>query len=571
MNLRRRLQQLENRLGPLGQGETSLDELEQIFCCSRRNIQLILAALVEAGWVTWLPGQGRGNRSHITLLHSFHQLTYEEAQEACQCGQLDQAMALLEEIGSTANFVALLSQMVQQRHCADGIIIPLSSHILELDPAQSNKSSDLHVIDHLYDGLLEVSLVDGSLLPSLAHHWEEREEGYCWYFWIRNGVRFHHGPLLEADDIVRSLNRLRHHSCQHHLLYSHINSVRALSPLKVEVRLNNPDPFLLQLLANPHSKIIASEGACDSLGRFAPFGTGPFKLHQRSEHHLILRRHDYYWGTLPQLEQIEIWNIPPSNQQPSLWLRANPKQGREYHSVNKSHETAGCFYLIFHHMSPLWRDEKRRCTLWHHLEQERYNATGLIVANSIFPGGYMLPSPCLKSRDWSQLRRPLRIFAPDTDRSKPQRQWLEQSLTKLGVKCDWQPLPGALNDASLLLNADLVLLGEVLDSQGEWGLLELLISSIGVTMAIGHKEHKKIVQNLRSHISRCRPEERLGLLLQQEAHLCSQYRYLPLFRQEEHVIFDPRLKGVIVNPQGYCSFKYLWLDEPQLGINICTP
>ncbi|ALP42296.1 ABC transporter substrate-binding protein [Aeromonas schubertii] len=571
MSQRRRLLQLEHKLGPLGEGEITLDELAQTFSCSRRNIQLVLGSLIEAGWIRWSPGRGRGHRSRIALLQSHHRLTMQEAEAACQRGQLDLAMALLEEIGARADFGQLLGQMVQRRRCVDGIIIPMVCPILELDPARTSSSSALHIIEHLYDGLLEVSPIDGALQPALAHHWEAREEGLCWHFWLRSGVRFHHGPTLEAGDVVRTLERLRDPASLFYSLYMHIVEVRALSPLKVEVRLAHPDPFLLQLLANPHSRIIAGEGRHDTVGRFTPFGTGPFQLHQRSEHHLILHRHEHHWGLLPQLEQIEIWHLLPSGRQPNLWLHTNPSQHPQGDAVNQIHETAGCFYLIFHHLSPLWQTEARRQALWHYLEQARHHADEMVPANSIFPGGHMLPPLCPEPPTWTPLGRPLRIAAPDNERCRRQRRWLAQSLERLGIECDWLPLPESGSEMGELDGADLVLLAEVLDSEGEWGLFELLISSSGISLALGQGAHRQMVATLRSHLARCRPQERLALFLQQEARLCSQYRYLPLFRQQEHVIFDPRLRGIQVNHQGYCSFRHLWLDEPELGVNICAP
>ncbi|MEW7864677.1 ABC transporter substrate-binding protein [Aeromonas diversa] len=571
MSQRRRLLQLERKLGPQGEGEITLDELAQVFSCSRRNIQLVLASLIDAGWIRWSPGRGRGNRSRVALLRSHHQLTMHEAEEACQRGQLDLAMALLEEIGARAEFGSLLSQMVQQRRCVDGIIIPMACPIIELDPARTSSSSALHIIEHLYDGLLEVSPFDGTLQPALAHHWEEREEGLCWHFWLRSGVRFHHGPLLDADDVVRTLERLRDPASLFYPLYMHIVEVRALSPLKVEVRLAHPDPFLLPLLANPHSRIIASEGSHDGVGRFTPFGTGPFKLQQRSEHHLILQRHEHYWGLLPQLEQIEIWHLLPSHRQPSLWLHTNPSQHPQGDAVNQIHETAGCFYLIFHHLSPLWQTEARRQTLWHYLEQARHTTHDMVPANSIFPSGYMLPPLSPELLPWTPLDRPLRIASADNERCQRQRHWLEQSLARLGIACEWLALPESGCDMGSLEEADLLLLAEVLDSQEEWGLFEVLIASTGITMGLGQMAHRQMAEMLRSHLAHCRAQERLALFLQQEAQLCSQYRYLPLFRLQEHVIFDPRLRGVVVNHQGYCSFKHLWLDEPELGVNICAP
>ena len=61
--------------------------------------------------------------------------------------------------------------------------------------------------DEIHDYLIEQD-VDGSLIGALAESWEPSEDQLTWTFVIREGVLFHDGSELTAEDVAWSINRL---------------------------------------------------------------------------------------------------------------------------------------------------------------------------------------------------------------------------------------------------------------------------------------------------------------------------------------------------------------------------
>lgn len=62
--------------------------------------------------------------------------------------------------------------------------------------------------DAVYNKLTEVA-ADGSLVPELAESWDVSDDAKIWTFHLRQGVEFHNGKTLDADDVIASI--------QHHL------------------------------------------------------------------------------------------------------------------------------------------------------------------------------------------------------------------------------------------------------------------------------------------------------------------------------------------------------------------
>jgi peptide/nickel transport system substrate-binding protein len=60
--------------------------------------------------------------------------------------------------------------------------------------------------DDVHDYVIEQD-PDGNLVPALATEWESSEDGLTWTFTIREGVKFHNGDTLTAEDVAWSWNR----------------------------------------------------------------------------------------------------------------------------------------------------------------------------------------------------------------------------------------------------------------------------------------------------------------------------------------------------------------------------
>jgi peptide/nickel transport system substrate-binding protein len=60
----------------------------------------------------------------------------------------------------------------------------------------------------VYNNLMEVA-PDGALVPELAASVEPTADARTWVFKLRDGITFHNGKTLDADDVVASFNHHR--------------------------------------------------------------------------------------------------------------------------------------------------------------------------------------------------------------------------------------------------------------------------------------------------------------------------------------------------------------------------
>ena len=58
----------------------------------------------------------------------------------------------------------------------------------------------------IYYNMLVRYAPDGSAMPDLAESWEVNDDATEWVFTLRDGVEFHNGKTLTADDVIYSLN-----------------------------------------------------------------------------------------------------------------------------------------------------------------------------------------------------------------------------------------------------------------------------------------------------------------------------------------------------------------------------
>src|SRR5690606_15605763 len=76
-----------------------------------------------------------------------------------------------------------------------------------LDPHKVTAFSSFVVIGQIYDGLVELN-ADLAVEPALAESWTVSDDGLTYVVKLREGVRFHNGRTMTADDVVYSYERI---------------------------------------------------------------------------------------------------------------------------------------------------------------------------------------------------------------------------------------------------------------------------------------------------------------------------------------------------------------------------
>lgn len=227
---------------------------------------------------------------------------------------------------------------------------------------------------NIYDTLImrDSSADQPTYLPGLAVSWEQIDD-LTWEFKLREGVKFHDGTTMNAEDVVYSMNRVINqedasYATAHNYLLKNFEKFEAVDELTVRAYTYNPESLIENLLSDPNVGISSKE-YCEEVGLEAaalmPMTAGPYKVASFDPGNIVvLERFDEYWGEKAPFARIEfkrvpevisritalqngevdfITNIPPDQE---VLLEANPNvelQGQlmsMYHiyRLNMSHE-----------------------------------------------------------------------------------------------------------------------------------------------------------------------------------------------------------------------------------------
>ena len=180
-----------------------------------------------------------------------------------------------------------------------------------LDPtAGAAAAIDEIVYANVFEGLTQIDQ-NGVVQPSLARSWTISEDQLTYTFRLHDGVRFHDGTELNADDVIFSLERATAENSVNaqKRLFEPISLVKKDGTHTIIITLKRPTGNFLFNLGWGDAVIIAPESASQNKSR--PIGTGPFKFSKWSRgSHIELVRNERYWGTPVKLTNAIFKIIP---------------------------------------------------------------------------------------------------------------------------------------------------------------------------------------------------------------------------------------------------------------------
>lgn len=181
------------------------------------------------------------------------------------------------------------------------IKVGISQDLDSLDPHKAVSAGTKEVLFNIYEGLVKPDS-DGNLVGAVAEDYEMSDDAKVYTFTLRDGVKFHNGDEVTAEDVKYSIDRCADTSNGEPLVsaYSIVESVNILDENTVEIRLTEPNT---EFLAYMTTAIVPKD--YEDLDT-APVGTGPFKYVSRSpQENVILEKNEDYWGEKAHLDKVE--------------------------------------------------------------------------------------------------------------------------------------------------------------------------------------------------------------------------------------------------------------------------
>jgi len=201
-----------------------------------------------------------------------------------------------------ASAVALIAGLGAAQAQTD-ITVAMQLEPPHLDPTSAAAQAiDSVVYSNIFEGLTRF-MGDGSIVAGLAESWDISEDGLVYTFKLQDGVTFHDGTTMDAEDVKFSLDRARAEDSANaqKALFAGISDVTVIDPLTVQVTLSETNGSFLFNMAWGDAVIVAPE-SIENI-KTNPVGTGAFKFVDWVQGDKIdIARNDAYWGDAPALE-----------------------------------------------------------------------------------------------------------------------------------------------------------------------------------------------------------------------------------------------------------------------------
>ena len=195
---------------------------------------------------------------------------------------------------------------------ASELVVSQSADVLTLDPVLNNSSLATNVYFNVFDQLTIINS-DSSIGPRIAESWEVNDDATEWTFKIREGMTFHDGSKVTADDVIGTYQIILDNPKSPNRAY--LNTVKSMEKIDEHtVKITLAAPFaifdrqtsLISIIPVKHYQSVGSDGFSA-----APIGSGPFKVSEWvKDGHIQLEAFQDYWKGPATVDRVQVRVVP---------------------------------------------------------------------------------------------------------------------------------------------------------------------------------------------------------------------------------------------------------------------
>ena len=201
-------------------------------------------------------------------------------------------------------------------HVGGTVTVGVSQTFIDMDPRVGNSVYDAYIMDAVFDDLVALDPETLAPIPYIAKSWEVAEDGSSTTFYLNEGIKFHNGEDLTAEDVAYTFNWIIDpaNGSPNASEYEWMREAVVIDDYTVTI-FNKPDwtPYCPGIVSE--SAAIVPKDTCEEMGPEAfnlnPVGSGPYKFVEWvTSDHITLERNEDYWLVYPNLDKIIFRPIP---------------------------------------------------------------------------------------------------------------------------------------------------------------------------------------------------------------------------------------------------------------------
>jgi peptide/nickel transport system substrate-binding protein/oligopeptide transport system substrate-binding protein len=487
-----------------------------------------------------------------------------------------------------------------------------------LDPAFANDAYSVLVTHQIFQGLVRFDAFL-NVIPSVARTWIISRDGMTYTFELNPGVRFHNGREVQAEDFVYTLTRILDPASPASLAADFlvrirgarefregeakaVEGLRALGPQTLEIRLAEPYPAFLAVLAMDQAHVVPREAIEPDGGRrfeSHPVGTGPFRFLEwvPGERIVLVRNDEFHRG--PAWLDTLLFLVPETEAHRTELAARRMLAGKvemtqvprqmlgAFHARNdlvllRRHELSVSF-LGFDVKLPPFDNPLLRQAIAAALDRDRMIALapeGRALPAGILPPGMLFytPAPKILPHDLARARALLREAgypegrglpelvhwsASSSEVSRKMDEILREDLARIGIRMklaytDWVAFDRLITDHeagcfSLAWIADVPdpdsFFASLFHSRSATNLFRYESATVDSLLALGHGERD--------------PEVRASVYHRIERQVLASAPMIPLFHSTTIHAVSRRVRGLDMSPLGVSDVNLyrVWLEE----------
>jgi len=194
---------------------------------------------------------------------------------------------------------------------AADLVIGSATEPSAIDPQFSRTGNNQNIAQSVFDRLVQTDATI-NMEPALAASWTNTDP-LTWQVKLRDGVKFHDGNPLTADDVIFSLNRAKNIPNSPAPFSGNVAAIadmKAIDNLTIEFKTKAPTPDFIEQIGFVYiveKKVAENASIEDFNSGKAAIGTGAYKFKSWTPgDNLVLIRNDDFWGKKQDFDNVTV-------------------------------------------------------------------------------------------------------------------------------------------------------------------------------------------------------------------------------------------------------------------------